>query len=52
MSSFTDKYNLNKPNLDGENDLTPEVKTSYMIGKEAATKVEEKKEEESSEESE
>ena len=51
MSSFTDKYNLNKPALDGPNDQKPAVKTSYIIEQEAATKVEEK-EEESSEESE
>ena len=36
MSSFTDKYNLNKPNLDGQNDLKTEVKTSRIISEEAA----------------
>ena len=45
MSSFTNKYNLNKPNLDGQNDLTPEVKTSIIIEKEAASKTEESSEE-------
>ena len=36
MSTFTDKYSLNKPALDGPNDLKSEVKTSYIIQQEAA----------------
>ena len=30
MSTFTDKYSLNKPALDGPNDLQPAVKTSFI----------------------
>ena len=47
MSSFTDKYNLNKPNLDGQNDLKPAVKTSYIIEQEAAAAKKEEKSKES-----
>ena len=36
MSSFTDKNKNGQPSLDGPNDLTPKVKTSYIIQKEAA----------------
>ena len=36
MSSFTDKNKNGKPSLDGPNDLTPKVKTSFIIQKEAA----------------
>ncbi len=36
MSSFTDKNNNGQPSLDGANDLTPKVKTSFIIQKEAA----------------
>jgi len=36
MSSFTIKYKTDQPPLDGPNDLRPEVKTSYIIAKEAA----------------
>ena len=36
MSSFTDKNKNGQPSLDGPNDLTPKVKTSFIIQKEAA----------------
>ena len=36
MSSFTEKHKSGLPSLDGPNDLTPEVKTSYITQKEAA----------------
>jgi hypothetical protein len=36
MSSFTDKNSNGQPSLDGANDLTPKVKTSFIIQKEAA----------------
>ena len=36
MSSFTDKNKNGKPSLDGPNDLTPKVKTSFIIQQEAA----------------
>ena len=36
MSSFTDKNKNAQASLDGPNDLTPKVKTSYIIQKEAA----------------
>jgi len=36
MSSFTDKNKNAEASLDGSNDLTPEVKTSYITQKEAA----------------
>ena len=38
MSSFTIKHKTDQPTLDGPNDLRPEVKTSYMIAKEAKKK--------------
>ena len=36
MSSFTNKNGNAKASLDGPNDLTPKVKTSFIIQKEAA----------------
>ena len=36
MSSFTEKHKSALPSLDGPNDLKPEVKTSFIIQKEAA----------------
>ena len=36
MSSFTDKNGNAEASLDGPNDLTPKVKTSFIIQKEAA----------------
>jgi len=45
MSTFTDKYSLNKPALDGPNDLKSEVKTSYIIEQEAAAEAAKKAEE-------
>tara|TARA_R100001594_G_scaffold50004_1_gene83116 strand:+ start:799 stop:948 length:150 start_codon:yes stop_codon:yes gene_type:complete len=36
MSSFTDKNKNAQPSLDGSSDLTPKVKTSYIVQKEAA----------------
>ena len=38
MSSFTDKNGNAKASLDGPNDLTPKVKTTFIIQKEAAEK--------------
>tara|TARA_R100000664_G_C2662332_1_gene77963 strand:+ start:256 stop:396 length:141 start_codon:yes stop_codon:yes gene_type:complete len=38
MSTFTDAHKTGQPPLDGPNDLKPEVKTSYIIAKEAKTK--------------
>ena len=35
MSSFTDKNGNAKASLDGPNDLTPKVKTTFIIQKEA-----------------
>ena len=47
MSSFTEKHKSGLPSLDGPNDLKPEVKTSFIIQKEAAEKAaEESKSEE------
>ena len=45
MSSFTDKNKNGQPSLDGPNDLTPKVKTSYIIQKEAAEAAEAESEE-------
>ena len=50
MSSFTDKNNNGQPSLDGTNDLTPKVKTSFIIQKEAAEAAAAKKEASESEE--
>ena len=36
MSSFTDKNKNAEASLDGPNDLTPKVKTTFIIQKEAA----------------
>ena len=36
MSSFTNKNGNAQPKLDGPNDLTPKVKTTFVIQKEAA----------------
>ena len=38
MSSFTNKNGNAQASLDGPNDLTPKVKTSFIIQKEAAEK--------------
>ena len=38
MSSFTDKNKNAEASLDGPNDLTPKVKTTFIIQKEAAEK--------------
>ena len=38
MSSFTDKNGNAQASLDGPNDLKPEVKTTFIIQKEAAEK--------------
>ena len=38
MSSFTNKNGNAQPKLDGLNDLTPKVKTTFIIQKEAAEK--------------
>ena len=38
MSSFTNKNGNAQPKLDGANDLTPKVKTTFIIQKEAAEK--------------
>ena len=47
MSSFTNKNGNAQPKLDGSNDLTPKVKTTFIIQKEAAEKAaEESKSEE------
>ena len=47
MSSFTNKNVNAKASLDGPNDLTPKVKTTFIIQKEAAEKAaEESKSEE------
>ena len=47
MSSFTNKNGNAQASLDGPNDLTPKVKTSFIIQKEAAEKAaEESKSEE------
>ena len=47
MSSFTNKNGNAKASLDGTNDLTPKVKTTFIIQKEAAEKAaEESKSEE------
>lgn len=47
MSSFTNKNGNAQPKLDGPNDLTPKVKTTFIIQKEAAEKAaEESKSEE------
>ena len=47
MSSFTNKNGNAKASLDGLNDLTPKVKTTFIIQKEAAEKAaEESKSEE------
>ena len=35
MSTFTEVNKLGKPPLDGPNDLRPEVKTSWILLKEA-----------------
>ena len=49
MSSFTDKNGNAKASLDGPNDLTPKVKTSYIIQKEAAEAAAKEKESKSEE---
>ena len=36
MSTFTEVNKLGEPALDGPNDLRPEVKTSWILAKEAA----------------
>ena len=47
MSSFTSKNGNAQASLDGPNDLTPKVKTTFIIQKEAAEKAaEESKSEE------
>ena len=47
MSSFTNKNGNAQESLDGPNDLTPKVKTTFIIQKEAAEKAaEESKSEE------
>ena len=47
MSSFTNKNGNAQASLDGPNDLTPKVKTTFIIKKEAAEKAaEESKSEE------
>jgi len=47
MSSFTNKNGNAQASLDGPNDLTPKVKTTFIIQKEAAEKAaEESKSEE------
>jgi len=47
MSSFTNKNGNAQVSLDGPNDLTPKVKTTFIIQKEAAEKAaEESKSEE------
>jgi len=46
MSSFTNKNGNAKASLDGPNDLTPKVKTTFIIQKEAAEAAEESKSEE------
>ena len=47
MSSFTNKNGNAQASLDGPNDLTPKVKTSFIIQQEAAEKAaEESKSEE------
>ena len=47
MSSFTNKNGDAQASLDGPNDLTPKVKTTFIIQKEAAEKAaEESKSEE------
>ena len=47
MSSFTNKNKNAQASLDGPNDLTPKVKTTFIIQKEAAEKAaEESKSEE------
>ena len=47
MSSYTDKNKKAQASLDGPNDLTPKVKTTFIIQKEAAEKAaEESKSEE------
>tara|TARA_X000001382_G_C3068910_1_gene146810 strand:+ start:444 stop:587 length:144 start_codon:yes stop_codon:yes gene_type:complete len=38
MSSFTNKNGNAQASLDGLNDLTPKVKTTFIIQKEAAEK--------------
>jgi len=38
MSSFTNKNGNAQASLDGPNDLKPEVKTTFIIQKEAAEK--------------
>ena len=38
MSSFTNKNGNAQASLDGPNDLTPNVKTTFIIQKEAAEK--------------
>ena len=38
MRSFTNKNGNAKASLDGPNDLTPKVKTTFIIQKEAAEK--------------
>ena len=38
MSSFTNKNGNAQASLDGPNDLTPKVKTTFIIQKEAAEK--------------
>ena len=50
MSSFTDKNGNAEASLDGPNDLKPEVKTSYIIQKEAAEAAAKEKESTKSEE--
>ena len=49
MSSFTNKYGNAQPKLDGPNDLTPKVKTTFIIQKEAAEAAAKEKESKSEE---
>ena len=43
MSTLSLRTKDNPPNLDGENDLKPVVKTSYILNQEASAKAEESK---------
>ena len=49
MSSFTNKNGNAKASLDGPNDLTPKVKTTFIIQKEAAEAAAKEKESKSEE---
>ena len=49
MSSFTEKNKNAEASLDGPNDLKPEVKTTFIIQKEAAEAAAKEKESKSEE---